>query len=149
MVKIHKLKVINAACFLGLVGVFMGLVFGIITAILTFFVPVIGAYKLWMILVGIPLGYGILMFISGLIFMPLINLTLKIVKGLHLEMDLTETTSEKKLAKPTIKPVKKQEVKPIIKHPVKSAKDSSPLSQMTNSKTTQNLAPKIPMKPAI
>jgi len=134
MAKITKFKVIKMACFLGLFGVFMGLVFGIILAILTFFVPVVGTYKLWMILVGVPVGYGVMMFISALIFTPLINLTLKIVKGLDLDIDLTESVPANKLVSTNL--VQKQEIKPVPKHPVKSFKDSKPISQMTNSKTT-------------
>jgi len=147
MVKIQRFKVIKMACFLGLFGAFMGIVFGIIISLLTLFVPVLATYAIWMYLVGIPIGYGVMMFIISLIFVPLVNLTLRIIKGLDLDLDLTESTSAGPL---TTGANGKKEIKPVIKYPVKSAKDSSPLSQMTNSKTTaQNPVPKTPIRPAI
>lgn len=135
MAKIKKLKVINMACILGLFGVFMGLLFGIITALLSLVIPSIATFKIWQILLGIPVGYGVMMFITALIFIPLLNLTLKIVKGLHLDLDLTETATP---AKKPIKPV------------LKSTTNQEPISQMTNSKTTtQKPTLATPIKPAI
>jgi len=152
MATIQKFKVIKMACFLGLFGAFMGLVFGIISTIILLIVPDVitslAFIKIWQILIGLPIGYGVLMFIAGLIFIPLVNLTLKIIKGIDLDLDLIESTSAGKSIASIAN--EKKEIKPVIKYPVKSAKDSSPLPQMTNSKTTaQNPVLKTPIKPTI
>ena len=96
------------------------------------------------------------MFITALIFIPIVNITLKIIKGVHLDLDLTESTSPKKLTPikfvKTTKPLTpvKGSKKPVPAHLATSVKDSTLLPQMTNSKTTaQKPVPKTPMKPAI
>ncbi len=156
MAVIKKFKVIKMACFLGLFGIFMGFVYGIILTLLSLIIPAVATFKVWQMIIGIPIAYGIMMFLMGLIFTPLMNLSLRVIKGIHLDLDLTESTSIKKSIplRPTkklvpIKPVKKQEVKPVVTHPIKSTKDSRPISQMTNSKTTQNSALKTSIKSAV
>jgi len=169
MAKIQRFKVMNLACFLGLFGVFMGLLFGIIMFVLTSFVGVSAGSGLaetiynkiagWMYLLLSPLIGGILYFLLGLIVALIINLILKIIKGLELDIDLTESTTsvDKTVKSISTKPANtiksltsvKNSKNPLAVHPLKSTKDSSPISQMTNSKTTQKIAPKTSVKPAI
>ncbi|MCK5624444.1 hypothetical protein KAI04_01225 [Candidatus Pacearchaeota archaeon] len=142
MAKIQKFNVIKIASLRGLFGFFVGILIGIILTIFLSSIPFLATYPIWMILVGVPIAFGIFMFIITLIFTLIINLSLKIIKGLDLDVDLTESTSVNKVdttklnkGKP-IKPVEPiKSVKQVIKHPITSAKDSSPISQMTNSKT--------------
>lgn len=150
MAVIKKFKVLKVAYFLGIFGIFSGLILGIIGAILTLYIPVLFDYEIWQVILACTFGNGILMFILALIFVPLVNLSLKIIKGLHLETDSSSfpvkglvSTSKKpstleklKSSASTTKLATKPTEKPIAMHPVVSAKDSRPLSQMTNVKTT-------------
>lgn len=111
MYKINKFRVINMSCVLGLFGVFTGLLFGIITAGLSFVIPYLETFKLWQILVGFPVGYGILYFILGLIFIPLLNLSLKIVRGLHLELGVVDMSKKPKA--PEVKKPNEKSTKPL------------------------------------
>lgn len=135
MAKIQKFNVVNSALFLGLFGLFMGLLVGILLAILSLMIPAIGAYKIWEILLGVPISYGIGMFISGLILFLIVNLVLKIIKGWELEIDLTNSPS-----KPVVK-VKSSLVKTAT--PKNTTKVSTPAQQTTS------VAPKTPIKQAI
>ena len=147
MAKITKFKVINMACFLGLFGVFTGLLYGIIGSFLTLVVPSLATFKIWEILLGLPIGYGIFMFILALIFTPIINLVLKIIKGLDFNLDLAEVTSANTTSAVNSKPLKKEPKKSFPKHPIKSVLNPQPISQMTNSRlTAQKPVSKSPAK---
>lgn len=154
MATIHKFKILKMAYFLGLFGIFTGVILGIAAGILTLFIPILYDYAIWQMILGVTIANGVLMFITGLIFAPLINLSLKIIKGLHLDIDLASipvkglvsTTPAKKITSTTTS--KKLAIKPLTTRPLKSAKDSRPLSQMTNVKTTtQRPASTTPVKP--
>lgn len=94
MVKLNRIGVIKAACFSGLFGVFMGLIFGLFFVISTYMLKDLisslgGTLNIglgWISLIIFPLGFGVLSFLTGLIFTPLMNLVLKIIKGLDLDM---------------------------------------------------------------
>ena len=104
MAKIRRIGVLKMASFMGLYGIAMGLIFGIIFALLSFVMPSsiqqtgepqvsLGMFK-WFFGVGaiifLPLFYGITMFISAIIFTPIMNLILKIVNGLDLEIEMMQ-----------------------------------------------------------
>ncbi len=150
MAVIKKFKVLKMACFLGLFGIFTGLILGIAAGILTLFIPILYDYAIWQMILGVTIANGVLMFITGLIFAPLINLSLKIIKGLHLDIDLAKSVPLKGLVSTasTKKSATKSATKPIPIRPVRSAKDSKPLSQMTNVKTTGKPIPIHPTKSA-
>ena len=138
MAKIQKFNIINSALFLGLFGLFMGLLLGIILAILSLVIPAIATYKIWEILLGVPISYGIMMFISGLIFFVIINLVLKIIKGWELEIDLTNPSS-----KPAVKTLKSNPAKTV------TPKNSTKVSTPVKTQQTTSVIPKTPIKQAI
>ena len=91
------------ACFMGLYGAFIGLIFGIILLIYSQVLKAVfsqadmGIMSLlglggWMALFLAPVIYGIMFFLLGLIFTPLMNLTLKITKGIDLDIEMQEET---------------------------------------------------------
>jgi len=97
MVVLKRVGVLKAACFLGLYGVFIGLIFGLIGIILSNVIRSLSAFGgagilslfgigTWLAVLLVPLVYGVLFFLMGLIFTPLMNLILKIIKGLDLDM---------------------------------------------------------------
>ena len=101
MYRIKKFKVMKVALFAGFYGVFIGLLFGILMTLSSFFVPVVfpvpgildfatGAFAI----VIFPLFYGVLAFIGGLIFTPLMNLTLKMIKGVDFELEAVAVNQE-------------------------------------------------------
>ncbi|MEK6832411.1 MAG: hypothetical protein AABY32_00040 [Nanoarchaeota archaeon] len=72
----------------------MGLIFALILKIFSFIIPLIfpslagiSFMSGWLSILLIPLGYGVLSFLIGLIFTPIMNLVLKIIKGLDLDME--------------------------------------------------------------
>ena len=91
MIRVMKFGVMRMASLGGLYGVFIGLIFGIFTLILSFIlpsIPMVGNTSSFgfMGLILFPIGYGIMGFLSGLIFTPIMNLALKIIKGIDLEL---------------------------------------------------------------
>jgi hypothetical protein len=187
MAVIKKFKVLKVAYFLGIFGIFSGFILGVAAGILTLYIPILFDYEIWQMILVFTFGNGILMFILSLIFVPLVNLSLKIIKGIHLETSTSSLpvkglVSTKTVKKPTIKPITKPSskkttspaIKPITKpatkstigltppaspavkplakskkpepiHPIRSARDSKPLSQMTNVKTTGKLKSQKPV----
>lgn len=94
------------ACFMGLYGAFIGLIFGIFLLIYTQILKAVldttgselGMASLfgiggWLGLIFAPFMYGILFFLVGLIFTPIMNLILKIIGGLDLDIEMQEETS--------------------------------------------------------
>lgn len=99
MAKIKRFGVIKMASFMGLYGAFIGLIMGIIFAIVSSLINAlfssatssVGAVSFggvgWFSIILFPLAYGIIGFILGLILTPIMNLILKIIKGLDLEIE--------------------------------------------------------------
>ena len=113
MAKIKRLGVIKTASFLGLFGVFIGLIFGLIMFIVTIILSnvinsmgdvsslgttsifsIFGASSWYLFLLIFPLISGIINFLIGLIFTPLMNLSLKIINGLDLDIEMQEPVTE-------------------------------------------------------
>jgi hypothetical protein len=95
MVVLKRVGVLKAACFMGLYGLFMGIIFDLFLMIYMFILSSIlptGSLGLMGLGTGllsfilIPLIYGVLSFLLGFIFTPLMNLVLRIIKGLDLDM---------------------------------------------------------------
>ena len=109
MVILRKIGVIKSACFLGIFGLFMGVIADLIllifSAVMSSIFPSFGGSSdgigtLTSTITGgftglglgvlsyilIPLIYGIISFLSGLIFTPLMNLILKMIHGLDLDI---------------------------------------------------------------
>lgn len=105
MVVLKKVGVIKSACFLGIFGLFMGLIIDLFLLIFSAVMSSIssafggssngigtitggftglGSGVLSYIL--IPLSYGVISFLGGLIFTPVMNLILKMIHGLDLDI---------------------------------------------------------------
>ncbi len=96
MVRIKSIGVIKSASFLSIFITLTLLVFGIISFLIIFIgyllIPnFLGDYSFpllgFILIIVIPLIFGIFAFISSIIFVPLINLSLKIVSGIDSEID--------------------------------------------------------------
>ena len=101
MYRVKKFKVMKVALFAGLYGVFIGLLFGILIALSSFFAPtlspisgILGLTTGVFAIIIFPLFYGVSAFIGGLIFTPLMNLTLKIIKGVDFELETIAVEQE-------------------------------------------------------
>lgn len=114
MAKIKRLGVIKTASFLGLFGVFIGFIFGLIMFIVTIIlsnvinsmgdvdslgVPpniflIFGASSWYIFLLIFPLISGVINFLIGLIFTPFMNLSLKIIRGIDLDIEMQEPVAE-------------------------------------------------------
>lgn len=102
MAKIKRFGVLKMAYFMGLSGVIVGFISALFLKILYLvFVsssPVeilesglFSAADLtfgWLNLLWYPLIYGVLMFLSGLIFTPITNLILKLINGIDLNIEM-------------------------------------------------------------
>lgn len=93
MVKLNRIGVIKVASFLGIFGVFIGLILDLITIISKYTGSLFSNFDVamdgglgWISLILFPLEVGVLSFLIGLIFIPLMNLVLRIVKGIDLDM---------------------------------------------------------------
>ena len=91
----------KVALFGGLYGVFIGLIFGILITLSSFFAPtvfpisgILGLTTGVFAIIIFPLFYGVSAFIGGLIFIPIMNLTLKIVKGIDFELEAIAVKQE-------------------------------------------------------
>ena len=100
MAKIRRIGVLKMSSFVGLNGFFIMLIILIITWIATKVVS--GSPSLLLLIIGlasklgstgmlilVPFVYGIIGFISALISTPIMNLVLKIVKGLDFDLEMT------------------------------------------------------------
>ena len=96
MAIIKRFGVIKMAVFMGLYTAFLGFVLGI----LFFLLSLIPSASTYSSLLGIPVGgalliiilpiiFGIVGFVNGLILTPIMNLTLKITKGIDLNLELS------------------------------------------------------------
>jgi hypothetical protein len=98
MAIIKRFGVIKMASFMGLYGVAMGLIFGIIFALFSLggiaYTEAISGifgfmFGIWAI-IFLPIFYGIMMFLVGLIFTPIINLILRIINGIDLDIEMKQ-----------------------------------------------------------
>ena len=97
---IKRFGVLKTASFLGLYGFFIGILFSILAWILSLLLSgLVPAATTTLSVIGlsgfslvsailIPIIYGILGFVSGLILTPIMNLALKITKGIDLDLEL-------------------------------------------------------------
>ena len=94
MAKIKRFGVLKMAGFLGLYGLFVGLIFAVLGFLATLVVSsstlnlIGGGLSLFLL----PLLYGVMGFVGGLIFTPIMNLSLRVVKGLNLDLETEEET---------------------------------------------------------
>ena len=92
MAIIKRVSVMKMASFMALYGFFIGLIFAIIS--LLFSAVFSGIFPSGLSFLGgaifliAPVIYAILGFIGGIILTPIINLTLKITKGINLDIEL-------------------------------------------------------------
>jgi len=107
MAKIKRIGVLKMASFMGLYGVFIGLLIAILMGIFFSIISILFGSALgnssgisplftfsWFNLFLFPLLSGIVGFISGLIFTPIINLILKIIKGLDFDLEIFSDSSQ-------------------------------------------------------
>ena len=95
MAKIKRFGVLKMAGFLGIYSAFFGLIFSLImwvlSLILSNIIPIGNLSILsfsWYYILILPLLYGVIGFISGFILTPIMNLVLKMTKGLDLDLEL-------------------------------------------------------------
>lgn len=100
MAKIKKFNVVKMASFMGLYGVFIGIIAGLIVTLSSLvggalLEEALGIFKFvygTLSIIIFPIFYGFMMFLAGLIFTPIINLVLKIIKGIDLDIEMQEQT---------------------------------------------------------
>lgn len=100
MGKIKRFGVLKTSSFIGLYSFFLGFIFSLIMWIaaklfssLVFsslgpLSPVSSTSFSWIWIIILPFFYGIIGFVSSLIIIPIMNLTLKITKGIDLDLEL-------------------------------------------------------------
>ncbi len=100
MAKIKRFGVLKTSAFIGLYSFFFGFIFSfimwIVAKLLSGFVSSLGSlspvsstsFSLIYILI-LPFLYGIVGFLGGLILTPIMNLVLKITKGIDLDLELS------------------------------------------------------------
>jgi len=93
MAVIKRFGVLKMAGFTALYSAFIGLILGILFFLISF-IPSVSSYTSLLGISGgalsiiiLPLIYGVIGFISGLIFTPIMNLVLKITKGINLDLE--------------------------------------------------------------
>jgi len=95
MANLKKIGVLRTASFMGLYGVFTGIILDIVSLLFSLLMPMIfptltdsfSSYGALGFLIY-PLAIGLISFVSGLIFIPLVNLVLKITGGVGLKIQL-------------------------------------------------------------
>ena len=91
---IKRFGVLKMAGFMGLYSAFIGLVFGILFFLLSFlpsaslYTSLLGISGGALSIIILPLIYGVFGFVGGLIFTPIMNLALKITKGINFSVEL-------------------------------------------------------------
>lgn len=102
MARIKRFGVLKMSYFMGLSGVIFGfiiaLLVGIFYSVFVYSLPieVVESELLseedltfgWLNLIWYPLIYGIMMFLSGLIFTPITNLVLRLINGIDLNIEM-------------------------------------------------------------
>jgi len=103
MAKIKRFGIIKTACFMGIYGFFIGVIGVLFTMVLIIiisgnlsdisstFLPSLGSGLLSVIL--LPIIYGVVFFLIGLVFTPLMNLILKMINGLDWDIEIQQETS--------------------------------------------------------
>ncbi|HLC78429.1 MAG TPA: hypothetical protein VJH92_04850 [Candidatus Nanoarchaeia archaeon] len=106
MAKLKRVDVLKMASFLGLFGVFVGFIVALFAWVVVSMVSALFASATdggltttnslldfsWIYIIVFPIIFGIGNFVIALIFTPLSNLFLKIVKGIDFELDLEGKT---------------------------------------------------------
>lgn len=91
MAVIKRLGVMKTASFIALYSFFVGIIVSLIMAILNFIssglLSAIGFSMIY--LIALPFMAGISNFIFGLITVPIMNLVLKMIKGINLDIELS------------------------------------------------------------
>jgi len=99
MAVIKRVGVMKSAYFGGLYGVFMGLLLGIVvvilTAILSLLISSSGVSDVmpdflsmgFFSVIVFPLAFGVGGFLCGLIFTPVVNLILRMIRGIQLDIE--------------------------------------------------------------
>jgi hypothetical protein len=99
MARIKRFGILKMALFMGLYGAIIGLIAALLIAItLTIFIGSLPEQQsalvsifgvgVWLNVIFFPLGYGIIGFVAGVILTPIMNLILKIIKGLDLDIEV-------------------------------------------------------------
>ena len=96
MAKITRFGILKMASFMGLYGVALGLIFGLMITLFSLIGVDTSSSGLGSLgfLIGVgsiiifPIFYGGFMFVTGLIFTPIMNLILKIIHGLDLDIEM-------------------------------------------------------------
>lgn len=118
---LKRIGVMKMAFFMGLYGFAIGLISGILVALVasSLSVPTGGSTATidllnlgWIAVIVLPFVYGIINFLLAFILVPLINLVLKIIKGV--EFDLVEGEANPTIVKSVVKPQKVQQPKRIV-----------------------------------
>ena|SRR3989344_8638468 len=104
MARIKRFGILRMSSFMGLYSVFIGLIFALLIGMLVSMIFGGASTELgvgsavntslfdfsWFNLVLFPLIFGAMGFVSGLILTPIINLTLKVIGGIDLDLDFQE-----------------------------------------------------------
>ena len=104
MARIKRFGILRMSSFMGLYSVFIGLIFALLIGMLVSMIFGGASTELgvgsavntslfdfsWFNLVLFPLIFGAMGFVSGLILTPIINLTLKVIGGIDLDIDFQE-----------------------------------------------------------
>lgn len=97
MVRVKKIGVLSFSRLLGIFGLVFGFVFSIIALIVSNFffslsdLPGLsssGVFGGYLGLIVFPISYGIIFFLFGLIFTPVVNIVLRLIKGVYLNMEM-------------------------------------------------------------
>ena len=115
---LKRIGVIKGACFSGLYGFACGLILSIILFLFSSMVSSTSSMFLSLFsfvggitLILLPVIYGVLGFISGLIFIPIANLVLLIIGGVDINLD--ESNQKKDFVQPKPQVLNVQTQKPV------------------------------------
>ena len=87
MVNLERISIISVTKFGTIFGIILGLLFGLIISLLTLLkvnIYIFSSYGFESLII-FPITYGIIGVLFGLICVPLVNLVLKITKGVELK----------------------------------------------------------------
>jgi len=100
MATIKRFGVLKTSFFFAIYSFFIGIIFSIMMAIgMALFSGLFSSFvttglgSSWLYIILFPFIYAIITFIVSIISIPLMNLALKITKGIDLDLELAEQTS--------------------------------------------------------
>ena len=104
VIKLKRIGVVKTSFFMGIYGFAIGLIMGIIMTLITsLLIPIdtigggiLSLFTGFMTIIILPIAFGIFGIISGFIFTPIINLILKLIKGIDLELVEEEVVAQQK-----------------------------------------------------